>query len=387
MPLTLNARAVIAYSAQNWLVLRVCVGIFTTPTMTFAPTSAAACDPRSRDREHHVGWSSRRHWHRKVSARMRLTRQSLERWQVVVYAVAIAVGAGVGLGLPRFGGALAHGLWPLLGVLLFVTFLQVPLADLGGALGHRRYLGALLIGNFAVVPIVVWVLSWFLPADPSLHLGFFLVMLVPCTDWFTTFAHLGRGDGRLALASTPVLLLVQMALLPVLLWLFLGPQATAGMSAGPFVQAFLGIILVPLVLALAVLRVAKHRARVAEVLKRSAWLPVPLLGLVLLVITASEIHGVIDAVAELAHVVVLFAVYLAVMPVAALGISKLFGLSGPATRTVIFSLGTRNSFVVLPLVLAWPGAGAVVVSVVVIQSLVELCGMLVYLAFARRGSS
>lgn len=141
---------------------------------------------------------------------MRLTRQSLERCQVAVYAVAIAVGAGVGLGLPRFGGALAHGLWPLLGVLLFVTFLQVPLADLGGVLGHRRYLGALLIGNFAVVPIVVWVLSWFLPEDPSLHLGFFLVMLVPCTDWFTTFTHLGRGDGRLALASTPVLLLAQM---------------------------------------------------------------------------------------------------------------------------------------------------------------------------------
>lgn len=318
---------------------------------------------------------------------MTFTRQSLERWQVVVYAVAIAVGAGVGLGLPRFGGALAHGLWPLLGVLLFVTFLQVPLADLGGALGHRRYLGAVLIGNFAVAPIVVWVLSGFLPEDPSLRLGFLLVMLVPCTDWFTTFTHLGRGDGRLALASTPVLLLVQMALLPAFLWLFLGPQATAGMSAGPFVQAFLGIILVPLVLAFAVQRAAKHRARIAGVLERSAWLPVPLLGLVLFVITASEIHGVIDAVAELAHVVVLFAVYLAVMPVVALGISKLFGLSAPATRTVIFSLGTRNSFVVLPLVLAWPGAGAVAASVVVIQSLVELCGMLAYLALARRGST
>ena len=315
---------------------------------------------------------------------MMLTRQQLERWQVVLYAAAIALGAGIGLGSPSMGAVLSRGLWPLLAVLLFVTFLQVPLADLGGALRHRRYLGALLAGNFVAVPLVVWGLSLLLPDDPSLKLGFCLVMLVPCTDWFTTFTHLGRGDGRLALASTPVLLLVQMALVPVFLWLFLGPEATAGMRAGPFLQAFVGIILVPLVLAFGIERVAKHQPRMAGLLESSAWLPVPLLGLVLLVITASEIHGVLGAVAELAHVVVLFVVYLVVVPAVAIGVSKMFGLTGAPARTVIFSLGTRNSFVVLPLVLAWPGAGAVAASVVVIQSLVELCGMLAYLAIVPR---
>lgn len=315
---------------------------------------------------------------------MALTRQQLERWQVVVYAAAISIGAGVGLGAPPVGTAVSSGLWPLLAVLLFVTFLQVPLADLGGALRHRRYLGALLAGNFVAVPLVVWGLSRLLPDDPSLRLGFFLVMLMPCTDWFTTFTHLGRGDGRLALASTPVLLLTQMSLLPVYLWLFLGPEATAGMRAGPFLQAFVGIILAPLMLALGVERIAKHRVRVAGLLERSGWLPVPFLGLVLLVISASEITGVIGAVAELVHVVALFIAYLFAAPVVAIGISRMFGLNGAAARTVIFSLGTRNSFVVLPLVLAWPGAGAVAASVVVIQSLVELCGMLAYLAIVPR---
>ena len=269
-------------------------------------------------------------------------------------------------------------------MLLFVTFLQVPLADLGGALRHRRYLGALLTGNFVAVPLVVWGLAQLLPDDSSLRLGFFLVMLVPCTDWFTTFTHLGRGDGRLALASTPVLLLTQIALLPVFLWLFLGPEASAGMRAGPFLQAFVGIILVPLLLAIGAERIAKRQTRVAGLLERSAWLPVPLLGLALLVVTASEIHGVLGAVAELAHVVGLFIGYLVVMPVVAISVSRMFGLTGAPARTVLFSLGTRNSFVVLPLVLAWPGAGAIAASVVVIQSLVELCGMLVYLAIVPR---
>jgi ACR3 family arsenite transporter len=316
-----------------------------------------------------------------------LSRQSLERWQVVLYAAAIAAGAGIGLGAPAVGGVLSRGLWPLLAVLLFVTFLQVPLADLGAALRYRRYLGALLLGNFVAVPLLVWALSAFVPDDSSLRLGFFLVMLVPCTDWFTTFSHLGRGDGRLALASTPVLLLLQMALLPVLLWLFLGQDAAAGMRAEPFLHAFAGIILAPLGLALAVERAARSRPRAAGLLARFGWLPVPLLGLVLLVIAASEIHGVVGAVADLAHVVVLFVVYLVIVPVVALAVSRLFGLSGAPARTVLFSLGTRNSFVVLPLVLAWPGAGAVAASVVVIQSLVELCGMLVYLALVPRWAS
>jgi ACR3 family arsenite efflux pump ArsB len=288
---------------------------------------------------------------------MALTRQQLERWQVVVYAAAIAAGAGISLGSPAAGAALSRGLWPLLGALLFVTFLQVPLADLGGTLRHRKYLAALLVGNFVAVPLVVWGLSQFAPNDPSLRLGFFLVMLVPCTDWFTTFSHLGRGDGRLALASTPVLLLMQMVLLPVFLWLFLGSEATVGMSAGPFLQAFLGIIVVPLLAAACLERLAKRRPRMGALLERSAWLPVPLLGLVLLVITASEIHGVLGAVRELAVVVVLFVAYLVVMWAVAMALSRIFGLPGSSTRTVIFSLGTRNSFVVLPLVLAWPGAG------------------------------
>jgi ACR3 family arsenite transporter len=313
-----------------------------------------------------------------------LRREDLERWQVFVYAVAIGAGAALGLGAPELGALLTRGLWPLLAVLLFATFLQVPLTDLHGAIRNRRYLGALLAGNFIAVPLVVWGLSQLLPDSPALRLGFFLVMLVPCTDWFTTFSHLGRGDGRLALASTPVLLLVQMGLLPVFLWLFLGPEATAGMRAGPFLQAFAGIIVLPLAMAFGVERAARHRPRVAALVQRSAWLPVPLLGLVLLVITAGEIDGMLGALAGLTTVGTMFVAYLVIAPVVALGLSRMFGLTGSSSRTLVFSLGTRNSFVVLPLVLAWPGAGPAAATVVVLQSLVELCGMLAYLAVVPR---
>jgi ACR3 family arsenite efflux pump ArsB len=301
----------------------------------------------------------------------------------VVYALGIAAGATLGLATPSVGARLATALWPLLAALLFATFLQIPLAGGGGAL-DRRFLGALLTGNFVAVPLLVWGLSPLLPDEPSMRLGFFLVMLVPCTDWFTTFTHLGRGDGRLALAATPFLLLLQMALLPTFLWLFLGPAAAAGMRATPFLQAFVGIILLPLALAAWLERRARTQPRLAGWIQTSTWLPIPLLGLVVLVIAASEIHGVLGAAGDLTHVVALFVLYLMLAPVVAVAISRTLGLSARATRTLVFSLGTRNSFVVLPLVLAWPGAGSLAASVVVIQSLVELCGMLAYVALIPR---
>lgn len=53
-------------------------------------------------------------------------------------------------------------------------------------------------------------------------------------------------------------------------------------------------------------------------------------------------------------------------------------------RTVAFSLGTRNSFVVLPFALSMPAGWEVSAVVIVVQSLVELFGMLFYLWWVPR---
>ena len=53
-------------------------------------------------------------------------------------------------------------------------------------------------------------------------------------------------------------------------------------------------------------------------------------------------------------------------------------------RAVIFSGSTRNSLVVLPLVLAVPGAIPVLPAVIVAQTLVELVSELVYIQLISR---
>ena len=63
---------------------------------------------------------------------------------------------------------------------------------------------------------------------------------------------------------------------------------------------------------------------------------------------------------------------------------RLAGLPARGRRTLIFSLGTRNSFVVLPLALALGPEWSTAAVVIVFQSLVELFGMVAYLWMVPR---
>lgn len=138
---------------------------------------------------------------------------------------------------------------PVLAVLLYVTFLEIPFTRLRRAFRNRRFIGAALGMNFLIVPVVVFVLTRFLPHDPVLLVGVFMVLLTPCIDYVITFTELAGGDAEKITATTPALMLTQLLLLPLYLWLFMGPQVAAFIEAGPFIEAFLIIIALPLTLA------------------------------------------------------------------------------------------------------------------------------------------
>ena len=107
-----------------------------------------------------------------------MTRLDLERQQVWIYLAAILAGLGLGLVLPGAAAHLEAALWPLRGILIFVTFTQVPLIHLPEAFRDRRFMGAMLAGNFVIVPLIVAGLLLFLPQDPAVRLGVLLVLLV-----------------------------------------------------------------------------------------------------------------------------------------------------------------------------------------------------------------
>lgn len=91
--------------------------------------------------------------------------------------------------------------------------------------------------------------------------------------------------------------MTQMLLLPFYLWVFIGQEAWVfiGQEAaeivevGPFLEAFLVLIVVPLVIAIILQLLAKKSVVSHKIIQFSAWLPVPFMALTLFVVVASQI--------------------------------------------------------------------------------------------------
>jgi len=308
-----------------------------------------------------------------------VTREQLEQKQIWIYAVALILGTVLGLWRPASGERLEFLIAPILAIMLYGMFAQIPFLRLREAFANRRFTAALLIVNFIIVPVLVWSLSRLLPQQPPLLLGVYLVLLTPCIDYVIVFTHLGRGNARLVLASTPLLLLAQLLLLPVYLWLFMGEEAAQIMSAGPFLAAFFLLIVVPLGIALVSEFWAKRQRRGAVWLEATAWLPVPFMSLTLFLVVASQIGRIEQHLSVVIRAVPIYVAYLLIVPFLARLTACAFRLDTQAGRALIFSAATRNSLVVLPLALALPDAWVVVPAVIVTQTLVELVGELVYI--------
>lgn len=314
----------------------------------------------------------------------------LERAQVLVYLAAIGVGLALGLALPAATETLAALVLPVLAILLFVTFLQVPLRLLPAAMRDARFLSVALVTNFLLVPLLVAGLLLLVPDEVGgvdgalVRIGLVLVLVMPCTDWFLTFTLLARGDTARAIALTPVTLLLQLALLPVYLAIFARGEVDAAFDGDALVLTVVVLIVAPLVLA-ALAQWWASRARAATVLiDRAARLPVPLLALVLLLIAASQVAVVADSLALVPLLVGIFALYLVGAVAIGWVAARATRLPAPAARTLVLSLATRNSFVVLPIALALPEGAGVVAVVVVTQTLVELIGLTVLVRLVPR---
>ncbi|MGO1541163.1 MAG: arsenic resistance protein [Luteimonas sp.] len=309
-----------------------------------------------------------------------MNRLELERRQIWIYLAAIAAGLLAGNAAPGAAAAFGSLLWPALALLLYAAFVQVPMLQWRQAIADRRFTQVVLAGNFLVMPVVAWLLLKWLPPDPALRVGVLLVLLVPCTDWFIAFTQLGRGDVARAAAVTPVNLLLQIVLTPAYVWLIGGRKLELEFEAG----AALAVLAVPLVAALLSETWISARPEREWLRERLSWWPVPLLTLVVFLVAAAHAGHAREMVELLPVLVPVYVAFLVLAALAAKALATLVGLPAGQGRTLAFSMGTRNSFLVLPVALALPAGWEVAALAIVVQSLVELSGMAAYVRWLPR---
>jgi ACR3 family arsenite efflux pump ArsB len=308
----------------------------------------------------------------------------LERHQIPIYLAGLAAGAAVGAVWPAGGHAWEAAIYPVLGALLYATFLQVPFTKLTAAFRDVRFLSAVLAVNFIVVPLVVAALVTVVSLPQAVLLGVLLTLLAPCIDYVIVFCGLAGGDNQRLLAAAPLLMLVQMLALPLLLWLFVGPELADIVDVGPFLEAFLILIVVPLLLAWATETLA-DRHRSGEVITSAMTAAmVPLMTATLFVVVASQFPKISHQLDQVLQVVPIYAAFLVIMATVGLGVVRVLGFDSGRGRALIFTGATRNSLVVLPLALALPAAYAITPAIVVSQTLVELLGMIIYVRAVPR---
>ncbi|MET3505284.1 arsenic resistance protein [Halalkalibacter oceani] len=211
----------------------------------------------------------------------------IEKW----YSVLILAAVLIGLSLGQFESISAHAelvIMPLLVVMLYVTFLQIPFRDITKSGKNVTFTITALLINFVWTPLFAAALAFVFLADhPAIFIGFMMLMVTPCTDWYLIFTGIAKGNVALSTAILPLNLIVQVILLPVYLLVFGG--ATGVIELSLFVESVTIVLVIPFGLALCTKAFLRQKRQLADqLLARVSTLPIVFLCLAIAAMFASQ---------------------------------------------------------------------------------------------------
>lgn len=147
---------------------------------------------------------------------------------------------------------------PLLMTMLFGLFLSLDLKKLRSSFLNLKFSVSNIIINFIWTPIFAYILgSIFLSLELALWIGFVMLMVTPCTDWYLVFTGVAKGNVSLSTAILPINLILEVVLLPIYLMIFFGE--TGNIELASIVESILLVLVVPFVLALLAKKVILYK--------------------------------------------------------------------------------------------------------------------------------
>lgn len=138
-----------------------------------------------------------------------------------------------------------------LALMLFTLFLDIPISDLKNSFSNTEFTFTSLLINFLWTPLLGYFLGkLFLNGNLDLFIGFVMLILTPCTDWYLVFTKMSKGNMPLSLSILPINLVLQLILLPVYLLIFFSSSNTIELM--DLANSLLTFIVVPFVMSLIV---------------------------------------------------------------------------------------------------------------------------------------
>jgi ACR3 family arsenite efflux pump ArsB len=175
-------------------------------------------------------------------------------------------------------------------IMLFFTFLGIDIKDITKSFANLKFSVSALIINFLWTPVFAFLLARiFLSGQIGLQVGFIMLMVTPCTDWYLIFTGIANGNVILGSSILPLNLILQIILLPVYLFVFMGQAVSFDIEI--IAQSVIFVLLIPLVSANAVkaiIRKAKLEKYTDGIIRKNDGIQFMLLCLAIVSMFASQ---------------------------------------------------------------------------------------------------
>ncbi|MGM9531230.1 arsenic resistance protein [Intestinibacter sp.] len=147
---------------------------------------------------------------------------------------------------------------PFLMIMLFLVFLQIPLKDIVNSFKNLKFTLTAVAINFIWTPFLIFILGrLFLGNQPELLIGYIMLMVTPCTDWYLIFTGIAKGNVALGSSILPLNLILQLVLLPVYVLLIAG--SSVDIDTINLVKGVISTLIIPLMCAVIVRKIIVNK--------------------------------------------------------------------------------------------------------------------------------
>ena len=294
---------------------------------------------------------------------------------------------GVGAGAGSMGAVFAPGVAPLLGavawplhfLVVFALALSLPLLSVGKVYQGRRVWIALLAINFLAVPVIAFLLSRVVWYTPGLQVGLLLVLLAPGVALSLPIIRGAGGDTESVLSATPLILGLQLVLVPIFtIWHSGGIFSFADLPPTFPVIGF--VIVLPVVIAGFVQWLTVKKVPTALAVKRLGSQSVVWLATIAIAVTVWwRLPDHLERLYDLNWLIPLSIAFLVLMAPVSVLVGSLAGVAPAKRRAIMIAGAGRGGLIILPITLALdPSIWGLVPLVVIGQTVIEAAGLLVY---------